>query len=749
MKPLDQPKSNFLQREEDGVSITDYVDFLIGARWPILISAIVALLLGTAYTMFAKPVYRADLLLQVEKTSSDSAKSLLGDLSSLFDIKTEAVTEIEILRSRLVVSRAVDAVHLYFSAEPRRFPVIGTFIASRAKGLSNPGILGWGGFAWGREQIDVGAFDVPESLYGKRFDLEYLGHGAYQLTIPGGGQVFQGSVGALETFHLPAGDISLKVVSVTAEPGIRFTLRRASRLQAIEQLQGRLNIFEKTTQSGVIAVTLDCAQRVQCRDLLHALGKAYIAQNIERKVADAEQSLAFLNEQLPALKKQLEDSEEKYTRFRDEHGTIDLSAEGQQMLQQSSGVRERLLDLRVQRQDLLTRFSATHPTVLALDEQIHALEASAGQSEEAIRQLPDVERQAVGLMRDVQVNTELYTGLLNNAQQLRVIKAGKTGTVRLVDDAAAPELPVEPKAPLVIGVSLIAGVVLGVVVALIRKFFVGGLSDPHEIEQLTGLNVMVTVPYSAPQEALSNESRRSGAPLSLLVDREPHDPAVESLRSLRTALQFAMLGARNNVVMLAGPLSGVGKSFISANLAEVLAAAGKKVLLIDGDLHRGNLNEYLQVAREGGLSEWIDGKMNIEEVTRRDIGSGFDFIPTGALPPNPSELVLSPALRVGLETVGKRYDIVLIDSPPVLPVSDAQALGALAGTVFIVTRAEVNRLGEIEESTRRLALAGVGVKGVVLNGIKLNTSHRTYGSRYSRFRHDQYAYYIYRNQSKV
>ncbi|PMS37046.1 tyrosine-protein kinase Etk/Wzc [Trinickia symbiotica] len=749
MKPLDQPKSNFLQPEGDAISITDYVDFLIEARWLILVFAVAATLLGTAYALLAKPVYRADLLIQVEKASADSTKSLLGDVSSLFDIKTAAATEIDILRSRLVVSRAVDAVHWDYSAEPRYFPVIGAFIASRSKGLSDPGVLGWGGFAWGREQADVGAFDVPESLYGKRFELEYLGHGAYRVTGPDGEHTFEGSVGRLETFHLPAGDVSLRVASISAKPGIRFNLTHASPLQTIEKLQEQLAISEKDKESDVIEVSLECTQRIRCKDLLHAIGEAYVTQNRERKVADAEKSLEFLNAQLPQLKKQLEDSEAKYTSFRDEHGTIDLGAEGRQLLTQAGGIQERLVDLRVQREDLLTRFSATHPSVTALDKQIAELEASASQSEQEIKQLPDLERQAVGLMRDVQVNTVLYTGLLNSAQQLRVIKAGKTGTVRLVDDAVVPERPVKPKVPIIILLSLIGGIVLGVVVAFARKTFAAGLSDPHEIEQLTGLNVIVTVPYSERQQALLSEARRGGSPMRLLVHREPHDPSVESLRSLRTALQYAMLGARNNVVMLAGATPGVGKSFISANLAEVLAAGGKKVLLIDGDLHRGNLNEYLQVAREDGLSEWIGGKMTIEEVTRRGIGSGFDFIATGTFPPNPSELVLSPALRVALETVGKRYDIVLIDSPPVLPVSDAQALGALAGTVFIVTRADVNRLGEIEESTRRLALAGVGVKGVVLNGIKLNTSHRTYGSRYSRFRHDQYGYYIYSNQTKV
>jgi tyrosine-protein kinase Etk/Wzc len=348
------------------------------------------------------------------------------------------------------------------------------------------------------------------------------------------------------------------------------------------------------------------------------------------------------------------------------------------------------------------------------------------------------------LMRDIQVNTELYTGLLNNAQQLKVVKAGKIGSVRLVDDATLPEEPVKPKRLLVIILSLIVGAVWGVVAAFTRKTFFGGLSDPYEIEQLTGLDVLATIPHSVQQEALVREVRRKGAPMRLLVHLKPHDPAIESLRSLRTALQFAMLGAQNNIVMLTGATPGVGKSFISANFAEVLAGGGKKVLLIDGDLHRGQLNEYLQLPRHTGLSELIVGTKTIEQVIRR--GAGFDFIPAGAETPDPSELISSAAVRATLEAVSKSYDIVLIDTPPVLPVADAQVLGSHAGTVFFVTRYKVNKLGEIHESIKRLGLAGIVVKGVVLNGIILTTGRYSYGSRHGRFRHERYRYYSYEKQ---
>jgi tyrosine-protein kinase Etk/Wzc len=338
---------------------------------------------------------------------------------------------------------------------------------------------------------------------------------------------------------------------------------------------------------------------------------------------------------------------------------------------------------------------------------------------------------------------------LNNAQQLRLIRAGKVGTVRLVDDAATPERPVKPRGLLVVCLSLIVGIVLGVVVAFVRKACFGGMSDPHEIEQLTGLDVLVTVPHSGEQQAMAQQARRTGTPMKLLAHRNPHDPAIESLRSLRIAAQFAVLSAKNNIVMLASPTAGVGKSFISANFAEVLAAGGKRVLLIDGDLHRGALNEYFQVPRENGLSELLDGAKTLEEVTRHHIGSGIDFISTGTLPRDPSELLLSAALRANLEVLSEAYDVVIVDSPPVLPISDTQVLGSMAGTVFLVARSGTNKLGEINESLKRFGLAGIVVKGIIFNGIKLSTRRYSYGSRYGRFRHEQHTYYAYSAESRT
>jgi tyrosine-protein kinase Etk/Wzc len=740
LDPSEPFKPEPLRAEGAEVDLSVYVDFVLGARWWIAIFVAAAVFLGGSYAFIKAPIYEADILIQVEE-SADSPQNLLGQLSSVFGIKTQAKTEMAILRSRMVVAHAVDALHLYIDARPRYFPLVGRFIAAHNPQPSNPGLFGLGGFAWGSEQIVVDNFDVPEVLYGERFDLELLGDGRYRLQSASEHRTFEGTVGRTERFAFGAGPVWLHVASVVGKPGARFVLTRESRLQTITNLETFMNVSETAVDSSVITASYRCTDRDRCRKTMHEIGTAYVNQNIQRKAEEAAKSLQFLDRQLPDVERQLERAEAKYTQFRDEHHTFDLPTEAQQLLAQSTDAQSKLADMRVQRELLASRFGPANPNIGALDSQMGALQRTIDELSRAVRRLPDVEQKAVGLMRDVQVNTQLYTELLSTAQQLKIVAAGSVGTVRLLDDAVTPEIPVAPKKLLILALSCAGGAVLGLLAAYIGGTLFKGIGDPHDIEARLGINVFATIPFSAAQDAMVRDAQRRGKPLTLLARSHPHESAVESLRSFRTALQFAMLGAPSNVLVVSGPTPGIGKSFVSVNSAEVLAASGKRILLVDADMRRGHLNTYCGVPRESGLSELIAGTKTAEEVTHRGIGSGFDLISCGATPPNPSELLLSDAFRRQVEDFSKRYDIVLIDTPPVLAVSDAEAVGLCAGVLFLVARYELTKLGEIQESVKRLATAGVAVKGVLFNGMTLASNRYRYGSRDGRYRYAEYGYY--------
>ncbi|MGF6597552.1 tyrosine-protein kinase Etk/Wzc [Paraburkholderia sp. GAS448] len=696
---------------------------LYGGRWLIIGSTIAFLLVGIAYATFTRPVYRSDILIQVEQNPNES-KSASGDVSSMFELKTDASAEIEVLKSRMVMSRAVDSMKLYIEAAPRYLPVIGWWLAERADSLSQPLP---GGYVHGTESIGVTTFNVPEHFYGKHFVLT-LGHeGAYALTqsgLAGSDRIeLQGIVGRPLHADTKYGPVELLVSNVSGEPGSSFVLRRNSEVATTEWLQKTVAISEKGKQSNIIGATLDGTDPARDSLILNEIGDAYVDQNVQRKSEEADKSIRFLDAQLPKLKTQLETSESRFNAFRAAHGTVDTSEEGTALLQQSVDAQARVQELKQKREELMTRFTEKHPALQAVDAQLADAQSALATVVARTKGLPILEQGVLQLQRDVQVDTDLYTNLLNTRQQMTLVRAGKVGNVRMIDPATPPETPIQPRRGVAIGGSLIAGLMVGIALAVFKRRVVGAVENPQEIEQATGLMVYATVPRSRLNGGGSNSYMRrvaaeKNSDALVLSHAFTHDAAIESLRSFRTTLQFSLLDAPNRVVLITGPTAGIGKSFVSANLATLAGASNRRVLLIDADLRKGVLHQHFQLERAPGLAEVIVGTHRFEEVLKRNVSQGLDFLSTGGMPLNPSELLLQPELADLIGRVASQYDMVVIDGPPLLLVADALVLGRMAGTVFVVARHGVTTVPEIGESARRLAQASVEIRGVIFNDFR-------------------------------
>jgi tyrosine-protein kinase Etk/Wzc len=716
--------------DDPAVDLKGYFNTLYESRWLIGSITMFVTVLAVLYALVAKPVFEANLMIHVEEESPNASKNILSEASSLFETKKAAIAEMELLRSRMVISRAVDNLQLYIEAQPRYFPIGGFWISQQAKGeLSAPGILGWGGWVWGGERIDVALFSVPEALQNREFAITALGRQRYRFGGGGGAPAFEGVVG--ERYRVPTSDgsVELKIERLHAGPGARFSLRRMSRLGTIERIQNAMVISEQGKQSGVIEVKLQGESAKRINQLLSEIGREYMRQNLARKTEEAEKSLAFLNQQLPILKRQLEQSEDKYNQFRNAHGTIDLREEARMSLQQAASARARRLELIQKKTELLSRFTEDHPIVKGVNGQRQQVEAEIEDVDRRIRTLPVLEQDETRLTREIKVNTDLYTALSNTAQQLRLISVGRVSNVRMIDAPIAPEKALKPNRPLIVLVAAFTGLFLGAMLAIGRKAMKGGIDVPEAIERLLRARVVyATIPHSQQQAKLSKKVRGEAAMLPLLAQAAPEDIAIESLRSFRAALQFSMPHFKNNIVMLAGPTRNLGKSFVAANFAAVMAASGKRVLLIDADLRNGHLHRYFGVAREQGLSKAITGAMAVEHVIHRGVMENLDFIPTGALPPNRSEFLLHLNFGGLLETVSANYDLVLLDPPPILAVADALIIGAHAGAVFILTRAGVTTEADINESIKRLNHAGISPQGVLFNDMAPGLGRR--GSLY-------------------
>lgn len=726
---------------DDEVDLAYILDVLSENRMLIVIVVTLFVLLGGLYAFLSRPIYKSNIMVQIEDNpDASAARSMLSDLSSVFDVKSSADAEIQILGSRYVVSRTVDALKLYITAKPRRAPVIGGWIARRNHGLSHPGILGLGGFAWGAESIDVDEFDVPKEFQGQTYKLTTLGGGEYQLDGAGLDRPVVGRVGAEQYFETSEGGIRLRISHIEGNAGVAFELKRTSRLDTIDGIQEKLQINELGKQSGVISAELESDDPVLLSATLNQLGRVYVQQNAERKAAQAEKSLEFLSSQEPEMKRQLTVAEERFNEYRNQHAIVDTGEEGKIVLQQSSDLEVRMLGLREKRQELETRFNSHHPALLAIDEQIQATQAQLGDLTNRIKGLPLAEQGLLQLQRDVRVDTDLFVALQNNIEQLKLMKAGKIGNVRVIDVADVPELPVKPKKSLVLLAAAFLGLAAGVALAFLRDRLFSGVTDVAALEQYSNLEIYATIPHSDAQRDIARTLSSQSKGQSLLAVCHPNDPAVEGLRSLRTALQFALVDARNNVVMIGGPAPSVGKSFLASNLATIFAAGGKRILLVDCDMRKGYLHQYFGLRRASGVSEVLAGTMSFSDAVHKDVQPSLDFLSTGILPPNPADLLLRGAWRDLVEMASREYDVVLLDAPPVLAVSDAGIMAAVAGTVFLVARFGDTRIGEITESVRRLSKSGVDVTGLLFNGVKPRGGNYAYGGKYGHYRYIAYNY---------
>jgi tyrosine-protein kinase Etk/Wzc len=444
---------------------------------------------------------------------------------------------------------------------------------------------------------------------------------------------------------VPGGAIHLLVGSFDARPGAAFELTRRSMQLALLELQRDLRVIEKGKQSGVMDVSWQTGDREQLPELLNEVSRLYVRQNIDQKTAQAERTVNFLGTELPKFRQQLEQSEDVYNQYRNQNGTISLDDEARNALTQNVDLQSKLLDARQRRLDLASRFTAQHPMVVTLDAQIASLKKELGSVDGRIRRMPMLQQNSLRMQRDIKVNTELYASLLNSSLQMRLAREGRVGNVRVLDQALSPEKPVRPKAAIVMALALAAGLFLGLLAAVLRKVLKSTVAAPEEIEMRTGLDVYSTIALSKQQAALDRAVRRGRPGVKLLAAMHPEDPALEGVRRLRTTLRFLMAQAQNNRILLTSATSGAGKTFVSANFAAVLAASGKRVLLIDADMRRGGLAGQFGLQSANGLAELIAGTATLAQAVHAKVLPQLDVITTGKLPLDPATMLARQRVR--------------------------------------------------------------------------------------------------------
>ena len=666
----------------------------------------VFLLAALVWLIWTPPVYESSMLFHVEEDSPAAQRNTVSDLATAFDKKPAPLAEIELLRSRLVVGAAVDRLQLAVTSQPRYFPIFGA-LSARYGGRAAAAVVG--GYVWGRQTLRPVRFEVPEAWLGESLRLTVLDGQRVRLDDPSGRKVLEGPVGTELEGQGSAGEVRLHIGQLDALPGAQFDMRRRPRQDAVDDLQKALQVNEQGKQSGILDVRLEGTDARLTGRILAAVGQAFGAQNLARKQEEVGNALDFVSQKLPALASRLAQSEERLRMLRSRYGSIDLAEEARLGLQRAAWQRQRRDELQQKRIDLLTIFTAEHPQVVALDKQLAAIDQNLAEQAAYVKSLPLVEQEQGRLQREIQQDSELVGSLGKTAEQLRIVAMGRVSNVRLVDPAQLPEHPVRPRAALTLAWAAVTGLFFGLTAAFMRHSWRGAIADPAAVAGMLGRRAMyASIPHSS-----AVQGRRRG----LLAWSAPADPAVEGLRSFRAALLYAVPHFRNNIVLICSPGAHSGQSFVLSNVAALLGAAGKRVLLLDANLARGHLHCCFQLAATPGLEDVLACRMPLDHVLHRQVSDGVDFIARGQQSAERSEHLVNVNFGQLLDTLSNRYDVVLVGSAPVLDSADALTIGSHAGAVFVVTRAGVTRADQLREAVLRLNQAGIAPQGVLCNDL--------------------------------
>ncbi|WP_373938088.1 polysaccharide biosynthesis tyrosine autokinase [Vibrio kanaloae] len=710
-----QPSQQAHTNNSDEIDLGKLLGILLDAKWLIMVTTFAFAVFGIAFALLSTPIYKADALIQIEEKSSGGISSMVGDMGELFSQESSATTEVEIIKSRMILGETVDKFNLTTVTSPIYAPIVGKGFARLTGDINH---------------IAVSRFTLPSyaSAYAHTIQVVDAEQGTYQLVRDDERVILTGKIGEPAT----ADGYSLFVADFESSNGFEFSIGKRSRLEAIEWLKSSLSLSEQGKQTGILKLSFEGEDKQKISEILNHISQIYFLQNVKRNSAEAEKSLAFLESHLPGIKSELTGYEDVLNNYRQANDSIDLGLEAQSTLKVMVELEAQLNELTFKESEISQRFTKDHPAYKSLLDKRKTLLSEKERLNKQVQKLPKTQREVLRMTRDVEVNQQIYIQLLNKVQELSIIKAGTVGNVRILDDAQAYSRAVKPKKPLIVVLATLLGGMLSVAFVLVKAAFHRGVESPDQIEEI-GLPVYAAVPKSDLQVELTNrfksKKQQTKGTQALLAESNPADLSVEALRGLRTSLHFAMLEAKNNILMISGPAPGIGKSFISTNFAAVAAKTGQKVLLIDADMRKGYLQQSFGVKWDNGLSDVLSSKQDFAQSIKATPVENLDILTRGQVPPNPSELLMHPRFAELIEWASKEYDLVIVDTPPVLAVTDPSIVGAFAGTTLMVARYAQNTVKEIEVARNRFEQSGIEVKGVIFNAIEKKASS-SYGYGY-------------------
>lgn len=706
-KPIDQ-------KEDDEIDLLALLFALLRGWKTILLFALLGLALGVLYSRYVNPTFKSDALIQIDDKSS-GLPALGENISDLLGSEvSKAQTEAELIRSRMILEPVINLLNLRISLSDPEVGFVDRVKSSRTdtEVNSTQGVS----LRTADGQAQVSQFNVSQGYLNQSFTLVRSESG---FTLSNGFDDFEGQFNQAHQFKGTDGQIQVTVNDLPDNEHPVAIVKNSLQVTT-NDINQVLSVVEKGKQTGIIELSMTGSNQQQASLVLKEIVLSYIEQNQSRGSEDTTKTIEFMETQIPILKQRLEDSEAVFNDFRQENGTIDVTQEAELLLTERASIDAQLSELNLKKADLTTYYTEEHPLVIQINEQIAVLNGRQQSIENTIGGLPELQREFLQLSQDTEINREIYLELLKNYQQLEIARAGQTGFARIIDLPISTFKAIAPKKAQIWILALLLGLMLGSMLVLIKNLLRNVVKDPERLEAKTGITVIATIPRSPLLTRLVKGKKSQNR---LLAHADKNSLSYEAIKSLRTNLMFDMpvvgkVGNRAKVILITGESPGVGKSFVSANLSEVLAQLDKKILIIDADMRLGQLHKMFNVSQDKGLSDYLVQGISLLDIIHPTAMEHIDFMPTGHYPANPASLLSGNEFGNMMTNLNKHYDYIIVDSPPILAASDAIIMSQYADKVLMVTRYDKSIEGQVVYAIKQMNKSNIQVDGIILNDVQ-------------------------------
>lgn len=523
-------------------------------------------------------------------------------------------------------------------------------------------------------------------------------------------------------------------------------------LKAVDSLRGMIKATP-VKETNVINISVEDTKAKRSALIANKIAASYIEENLREKTKEAHAVKEFIQEQLNEVSKKLKTSEESLKEFRQSGKATGIAISFQ----------NRLAELETEKARFLRTYTELHPNVVKINEEIQAIK-------EQIKLMPDLELQFARLTREMEINENSYKGLQEKFEDARIAEAENVPDVTLISPALVPSAPIRPNKAAAMMLGILAALSLSAIAAFTVEQLDTSIGTIDDIERYLALPVLGVVPYLKVEVEESKEknllkklflSRKEKQDLiaetlkkQLLIYYSNQSPIFEAYRILRTNIIIEVLKNQTKgktiLISSAGPQEG--KSINVANLGVCLAQAGHKVLIVDADLRRSSINKifgFLAHQQRGltdvlrqttkledtlcSLTDLLIGSIGFEKIVTTPGMDNLNFLLCGSFVANPTELLGSQDMSSILEKIKEKFDIILVDSPPILAVADASLLAPKMDAVLLIYKVGKTAGAAIMRAKKQLETAGASPKGIILNNISSEVEMRS-----------QYYYYRYR-----